>query len=182
MAFTVLPMIFGILGTKCSYPYMVRQAEAMKTYTNKHGLSLIEMLVTIAIIAILAGITIRIVSHIDNQSNEKKLESTFALLDSALGEYFEYWKGFPDPNKSPYLTSSAALYGQLRSTPGTNEYLEGISEKLIQKNPGATDMLQIYDPWGTLLEYRYIPGYTYPKLISAGPDKVFGTVDDIQNK
>ena len=154
----------------------------MRTHKNKHGLSLIEIMVAVAIIAILATISIRIVSHIDKQNNEKKVESTFVLLDGALGEYYDYWKGFPDPNKSPYPTHSAALYGQLKSTPGADKYLGGINEKLIQKNPTVADMLQIYDPWGTLLDYRYIPSYTFPKIISAGPDKVFGTVDDIQNK
>ncbi len=32
--------------------------------------------------------------------------------------------------KAPYLTHSAALYGQLHLTPGTNEYLERINEKV----------------------------------------------------
>ncbi len=139
-------------------------------------------MMAVAIIAILAVITIGVVSHIDKQSNEKQLASTFALLDGALGEYYDYWKAYPDPNKLPYPTHSAALYGQLRLTPGVNVYLEGINEKLIQKNPNMTDMLQIYDPWGTLLDYRYVPAYTFPKLVSAGPDKLFGTIDDIQNK
>ena len=99
-----------------------------------------------------------------------------------VGEYYEYWKGFPDPNKIPYLTHSAALYGQLSSTPGTLEYIDGISEKLIQKNPDSVDNLEIYDPWGTILDYKYVPGNTFPELVSAGPDKIFGTPDDIYNK
>lgn len=135
----------------------------------------------VAIVAVLAAITIRLVSHIDNQSNEKKLKSTFAMLDGALGEYYDYWKAFPDPNKAPYPSHSAALYGQLRTTPGASEYLEGISENLIRNNTGA-DMPEIYDPWGTLLDYRYVPSYTFPKLVSAGPDRILGTIDDIQSK
>jgi prepilin-type N-terminal cleavage/methylation domain-containing protein len=154
----------------------------MITYKNKHGLSLIEIMMAVAIIAVLTAITIGVVSHIDKQSNEKQLASTFALLDGALGEYYDYWKTYPDPNKPPYPTHSAALYGQLLLTPGINKYIEGINEKLIQKNPKVPDTLQIYDPWGTLLDYRYIPVYTFPKLVSAGPDKLFGTIDDIQNK
>ena len=154
----------------------------MKARKNKHGLSLIEIMVAVTIIAILAAITIGVVSHIDKQTNEKKLESTFSLLNGALGEYYDYWKAFPDPNKLNYPSHSAALYGQLRSTPGASEYLDGISENLIRKNAGEADMPQIYDPWGTLLDYKYVPGYTFPKLVSAGPDKIFGTVDDIQNK
>lgn len=154
----------------------------MIKYKYKHGLSLIEIMTAVAIIAILTAITIGVVSHIDKQRNEKLLASTFALLDGALGEYYDYWKAYPDPNKPPYTTHSAALYSQLNLTPGAKVYLDGINEKLIQKNISVPDSLQIYDPWGTLLDYRYIPAYTFPKLVSAGPDKVFGTIDDIQNK
>ncbi len=158
----------------------------MEIYKNNHGLSLIEIVVTVAIIAVLASITIGIVSHMDSQNNKRAIDSTFALLDGALDEYYEYWKGFPDPNLTPYLTSSAALYGQLRLTPGVNEYLENINVKLIKNNSDVPvnekPQPQIYDPWGTLLNYRYITGNAYPKLISAGPDKKFGTADDIQNK
>jgi len=146
----------------------------MITYNNKRGLSLIEIMMAVAIIAILAVITIGIVSHIDKQRNEKLLTSTFALLDGALGEYYDYWKTYPDPNKP--------LYSQLRLTPGANAYIDGISEKLIQKDPNLPGTLQISDPWGKPLVYRYIPAYTFPKLVSAGPDKIFGTIDDIPNK
>ena len=68
----------------------VRQAEAMKTHKNKHGLSLIEIMTAVAIIAVLAAITIGVVSHIDNQNNEKGLASTYTLIDGALQEYYEY--------------------------------------------------------------------------------------------
>ena len=154
----------------------------MKMDNKKQGLTLIEILAAMMIVAVLAAITISVVSHIDNQSNEHGLESTFALLDGALQEYYGFWKGFPDPNMDPYLTHSAALYGQLKNTPETSKFLEGISEKLIRNNPDAAGMPEIYDPWGTILDYRYVPGDTFPKLVSAGPDKVFGTADDIYNK
>ena len=152
----------------------------MEIYKNNHGLSLIEIVVTIAVIAILAAITISIVSRMDNQNNEKALANTFALLDGALEEYYEYWNGFPDPNLVPYTSSSSALYGQLSSTPGVKKYLEGISEDLIDNDTDGT--VYISDPWGTLLDYRYISGNSFPELVSAGPDKTFNTVDDIRNK
>ncbi len=62
---------FGISETKIHIYIRFRQAEAMKTYKKNHGLSLIEIMVAVAIIAILASITIGIVSHIDKQSNER---------------------------------------------------------------------------------------------------------------
>ena len=33
---------------------------------------------------------------------------------------------------------------------------------------------------GSLLDYRYTPGESFPLLVSAGPDKLFGTIDDIK--
>ena len=178
----VLPMILKISAIKYSQGNPRGKAEVMKMYKNKQGLTLIEILAAMIIVAVLASITIKVVSHIDNQSNEQGIESTFALLDSALQEYYEYWKGFPDPDMTPYLTHSAALYGQLKDTPKTSTLLEGISEKLIKNNPDQADMPEIYDPWGTILDYRYVPGDSFPRLVSAGPDKVFNTADDIQNR
>jgi len=125
---------------------------------------------------------IGIAARIDTQSKTRGLESTFALLDGALQEYYEYWKFFPDPNLPPYATHSAALYGQLHSTPSSRKILEKISDSSIRSNPAAVDMPQIHDPWGTALDYRYVPGNTFPELVSAGPDRIFGTVDDMSNR
>jgi hypothetical protein len=41
---------------------------------------------------------------------------------------------------------------------------------------------EIYDPWGTPLDYRYEAGENFPELISAGPDRKFGNADDITNR
>jgi type II secretory pathway pseudopilin PulG len=136
------------------------------------------MLIVVAIIALLATMIVGLAARIDNQAKERGLKSTFTLLDGALQEYYDYWKAFPDPNKAPYLTHSAALYGQLYSTPTSRKILEEISSKLIRDNPP-----QIYDPWGTLLDYRYTLGDNFPLLVSAGPDKSFvNTTDNISNR
>jgi hypothetical protein len=45
------------------------------------------------------------------------------------------------------------------------------------------DLVRFIDPWGTSLWYLYDPAAdTFPKVLSAGPDKTFGTPDDIENK
>jgi len=160
----------------------MEQAKAMKSYEYKHGVTLVEILVVVAIIALLASMVISIAARINNQSKERCLECTCALLECALQEYHEYWKVFPDPNQPPYLSRSAALYGQLHSTPSSRKILEEVSDSSIQNNPNAVDMPQIYDPWGTVLDYRYVPGDNFPELVSAGPDKIFGTADDINNR
>jgi len=150
----------------------------MKRRRYNAGFTLVEMLIVVAIIALLATMVVGLAARIDNQSKERGLKSTFTLLDGALQEYYDYWKAFPDPNKAPYLTHSAALYGQLYSTPTSRKILEEISSKLIRDNPP-----QIYDPWGTLLDYRYTPGDNFPMLVSAGPDKSFvNTADNISSR
>lgn len=140
------------------------------------------MLIVVAVVALLATMVIGIASRIDNQTKEKGLENILALLEGALQEYYEYWSTFPDPNKPPYPTHSAALYGQLQSTPSSREILKEIDDSLIKNNPAVVDMPQIYDPWGTVLDYRYVPGDNFPELISAGPDRKFGTADDIASR
>ena len=149
----------------------------MKSCGYKAGFTLIEMLIVVAVIAILATMVVGLATRIDNQSKERALKSTFTLLDSALQEYYEYWNAFPDPNKPPYLTHSAALYGQLYSTPTSRQILEKISAKLLRDNPP-----QIYDLWGMVLDYRYVPGDNFPLLLSAGPDRTFGTGDDVTSR
>jgi prepilin-type N-terminal cleavage/methylation domain-containing protein len=160
----------------------------MKSRESKYGMTLVEMLIVVALIAMLATIVIGIAARIGSQAKEKGLQNIFSLLESALQEYYEYWNVFPDPNKPPYLTRSAALYGQLQATPSSRKILENIDSSLIKNNPAAVDMPQIYDVWGILLDYRYVPGDTFPELISAGPDRKFhspgpdgrfGTPDDV---
>jgi prepilin-type N-terminal cleavage/methylation domain-containing protein len=184
MVFTGQATTFAILETKPPSTAPIKRAKIMNTRRYKHGLSLVEMLIVVGIIALLATMVIGIAGRIDNQSKEKGVESTFALLEGALEEYKEFQGVFPDPNPldTSYLTHSAALYGQLHSIPSSRKILERISDSLIQSNPNAIGMLQINDPWGTTLDYRYVTGDNFPELVSAGPDKIFGNADDITNR
>jgi len=51
-------------------------------------------------------------------------------------------------------------------------------------------LLRVIDPWGTTLRYKYYDNITldphskltFPVIISAGPDKRFGTADDISSR
>jgi prepilin-type N-terminal cleavage/methylation domain-containing protein len=158
--------------------------KAMKSHKAKQGMTLVEILIVVAVVVILATMVFAIAARIDNQTKEKGLKNTLALLESALQEYYEYWRAFPDPNKPPYLTHSAALYGQLQSTPSSRQIVENIDDSFIKNNPDAVgiDMPELYDPWGTVLDYRYVLGDTFPELISAGRDKMFATADDISSK
>jgi prepilin-type N-terminal cleavage/methylation domain-containing protein len=160
----------------------------MKTRKYKRGLSLVEMLIVIGVIALLATMVIGVASRIDTQAKERGLESLFALLDGALEEYKEFRGVFPvQPIKD--FTSAAAhseyLYGELYSVPDSRKILEKIGDSLIRQDfdtGSIPPVPEIYDPWGTVLDYRYVAGDNFPEIVSAGPDKIFGGANDITNK
>lgn len=145
-----------------------------------------EMLIVVGIIAILTTMVISVISRIDTRSKEKKTESLFTLLDSALQEYREFTGRFPEQSEIDIgnaLIHSEFLYGELSSIPNAKTILEKLSQSSVKNDYGTADTAsEIYDPWGTTLDYRYIAGDNFPLLISAGPDKIFGTADDINNK
>ncbi|MBN2317199.1 MAG: type II secretion system protein [Sedimentisphaerales bacterium] len=158
----------------------------MKTRNKKHGLSLMEMLIVVGIIAILATMVISVASRIDTRSKEKGTENLLTLLDSALQEYHEFTGYFPRQSETDFdnvLIHSEFLYGELNSIPTAQAILKKLNPSSIQNNYGTDESaFEIYDPWGTALDYRYITNDNFPFLISAGPDKTFGTADDINNK
>lgn len=147
------------------------------------------MVIVVAIIAMLATMVISVVSRIDNQAKEKGLANIFALLEGALQEYHEYTGSFPiQPEKHPEVLRDASahseyLYKELYSIPSSRKVLQNISDSLLKNKFGAADTTpEIYDPWDTALDYRYESGDNFPELISAGPDKIFDTADDMSSK
>ena len=158
----------------------------MKRYKYNYGLTLVEILVVVAIIAILATMVIGIAARISDQSKERSLEFTFTLLESALQEYNEF-KGIfpqqPEKNSINAQIHSQFLYGELSLIPESQKILERITKSIIKNGYGTIDTPpEIYDPWETVIDYIYVPGDNFPELLSAGPDKIFGTADDISNK
>jgi prepilin-type N-terminal cleavage/methylation domain-containing protein len=225
------------------------RAWPMADRKHKRGLTLVEMLVVLGVIATLAAMIITVTRRVDTQAKEHTLASTFAVLESALAQFHEY--GYPYPAGSVYAgfdfpldctsfpvldlraTLQAALgvasvqivnhadrmgreyldysgcevlYFFLSQVPESAGALKGISpglatntngegqpvEIVIDTRPSAP-FTRIVDPWGTTLRYHYydvqavglapIPATrkTFPVFLSAGPDKKFGTPDDISS-
>lgn len=151
----------------------------MKTRRCNNGVSLIEMLIAVAIIALLATMAIGIAARIESQAKENAVKGLFASLEGALQEYHEFTGDFPRPG------GSRNLYDELRSVPGSREILDKIDDSLIGYRAIEGHVLPapgIYDPWGRWLDYEYGTNDTFPKLTSAGPDKMFRTADDISNR
>jgi prepilin-type N-terminal cleavage/methylation domain-containing protein len=155
----------------------------MKSYENKTGLSLVEMLIVVAIVVILTAMVIGLAGRIDNQSKEQLTRSTIALLESSLQEYHDYGGTFPVSLSVDANQNSEALYRELNFLTSSRKMLTRIDDSLIEDkvNTGVTPP-EIYDSWGTVLDYRYVVGNTFPVLTSAGPDKKFWNTDDISSR
>lgn len=158
----------------------------MKSRKNKLGVTLIEIVVVVGIIVLLVSTIIGISSRVDERTKEKSLKDIFSLLESALQEYQEYTGKFPEQQIRDFTNvpaHSEYLYKELNSIPTSRKILEKISPSLIKNKLGAADSgPEIYDPWDTPFDYRYTTGNNFPELISAGPDRKFGTSDDITSK
>lgn len=188
---------FAISATKPSIHTLLGKLE-MKTYKYMYGLTLVEMLIVIGVIAVLASMVIGIATRIDNQSKERCLKTTFALLEGALQEYKEFQGIFPEQpvkNFTNAAVHSEFLYDELYSIPDSRKILERVSDTLIRNEYSPAGVLlvdtppELYDPWQIdseefrrAIDYIYVPGDNFPQLISAGPDRVFGTSDDMSNK
>ena len=149
------------------------------------GLTLVEVLVVVAVIVILTTIIVKLSLRIETQAKEKGLQATFAVLDTALQEYHDYTGAFPVQEEIDLVNVVAHienLLAELFSIPTSAQVLNQKGDVFIKNNTGLADKPEAYDPWHSVLDYQYISGNAFPVLISAGPDKVFGTNDDITNR
>jgi prepilin-type N-terminal cleavage/methylation domain-containing protein len=219
---------------------------------HRPGVTLIEILVVMGVIATLATMVIVATRRLETQSKENTLANTFAVLESALRQFHEYEYTYPptsvfnglsfpldctdfsvldlraalqtalgaqsvaivnhaDRTGREYVEYSGCevLYFFLSQVPESAGALKGISTALVTNTNGegkpveividarpAAPFSRIVDPWGTTLRYRYydvqpppaglapIPATqkSFPVLFSAGPDKKFGTADDINSR
>jgi prepilin-type N-terminal cleavage/methylation domain-containing protein len=149
------------------------------------AVTLVEMLVVVGIIAVLAGFVLALVMRVEDQSKERGLMNAFALLKGALQEYYDFKGGFPEQaaeDTSEAVAHIELLYEQLDSIPDSRAILDQLSVALVRDVTGEEDIPEIYDPWGTVLDYQYDTNDTFPVLTSAGPDETFDTEDDMTSR
>lgn len=168
---------------------------------HNRAVTLVEMMVVLGIIVVLASLIVTLTRRVDNQSKERSLDSAFSLLSTSLREYYEFRDTFPaQPTRIVWLPAWTDLEYKagldqvlahielmvqgLKSVPDSRRVLEQLDPELIKNETGLSDVVELRDPWGTLLDYVYDfdAGDRFPELISAGPDKRFGTADDISSK
>ncbi|HUT30432.1 MAG TPA: prepilin-type N-terminal cleavage/methylation domain-containing protein [Sedimentisphaerales bacterium] len=151
----------------------------MKSCRHNSGVTLVEMVVVVAIISLLVSIVLAAAVRLHNRDNEQLVRSTFSLLDGALEEYYDYTGSFPEaPGGDPNGTQT--LYVELSRVAACRVVLEKISGKMLRGGGGEPPM--IFDPWNVPVDYRYVAGDNFPRLRSAGPDRIFNTPDDITSR
>jgi len=72
----------------------------MSLYKCKKGVTLIEMLVVVAVIAILAAAILSVSTRIENKTDEQLTQNTLGLINTALRQFQEY--GFKYYGNSDY--------------------------------------------------------------------------------
>jgi len=202
---------------------------------TKCGFTLVEMLVVIAIVAVLATLIVGVASRIETREKEKHCRSTLALLTTALAQFHEYGFVYKDSDYTAFkfpldcngfdktriedalgealgdagsvtisdanagYSGNEVMYLLLSMVPSSRATLEKIDRKLIASRDATITidgrvypLFRVLDPWDITLRYDYyeesIPppdpadARTFPVITSAGPDKEFGTADDITSR
>lgn len=69
----------------------------MKSYANKTGLTLVEMLIVVAIVVILTTMVIGLAGRVDNQSKEQLTKNTIGIMTVALRQFNDYEYSYKAP-------------------------------------------------------------------------------------
>ena len=166
------------------------QSNTQQQHRNvmKPAFTLLEILTVIAIIAVLASLTIGGMGYYDQKMKYSRTEILIASIEQALEEYKSDNGSYPSGNIGNLFN---ALYGD-----GTNVYLATLNPALKgkQRNVSESAPYNIVDAWGKALRYRHDSNnMANPKqdydIISLGPNGVgdwrssqdWAKADDIKN-
>jgi general secretion pathway protein G len=132
------------------------------------GFTLSELLVVMAVIAILAGLTFGLMRGATERAHRSQATAELAVLATALESYQRHY------GDHPRTASAAELLQALEGRRGpTGLPLEGrifIEKDRFTTGPDADGVVALLDPWGNPYLYRYEAGDGGYVLLSAGPD------------
>jgi len=155
---------------------------------GKHGFTLVEMLVVIAVIGILAAMLVPLASSGGESAKKKKAQLEANALVVAVGQFHDDHHYMPS-------TEKAKLGDDLWVETGDKEWLavlqgdNALKKNYLQARLNENDVL--LDPWGNpyrvgadrdLDERVTVAGKTAMEkvvVVSCGPDGAYGSDDDI---
>jgi len=149
-----------------------------KKNDHRTGFTLVEMLLTIVIIAILSGLVVGVSGYANRKSAESQAETDLQQLANILEEYRL------EVGKYPQRTVSVSedLFTKDPEGKNLNKALEEKMEKLTKAFfwDTTTKKYDFTDPWGNAYKYKGISRFSY-ELYSMGPDGKTGTTYDKDN-
>ncbi len=134
--------------------------------SRKKGFTLVEVLVVIAILAIIGAGAVSVANNVVKKAKVNKTKAAIANIVSAVEEYYRETKTYP-----------ASLYSDLAGNPKTSVIIDKLDDEFKNQDPSKESPLR--DSWGKTLHYLNRGNGNFPKITSAGPDKEFNTADDI---
>ncbi|MCH8215360.1 MAG: type II secretion system protein [Planctomycetes bacterium] len=165
------------------------------------GFTLVELLVVISIVIALATIVWTANAGLATRNALQTQQRAFDVLGDAVAAYLEVYSDYPSqPETLPVVMDafkdeillrdriagdSEVLYDILDSLKESRHLLSRLHTGCVTDLPrsGASNgnsKPEIRDVWGTVLFYQSTT--SFPLFISAGPDRRFGTADDVRSK
>ena len=153
---------------------------------RKKHFTLVEVLTVVAIIGILAGMSLGIASYVRGKNREVQTQTTIKLLEMILGQYKQKYGSYPvfstpgnaitDPFfKLPQTPGDDKLTALFEDVQFDGDKIKGIKGVNIAVDPDSM-IVWILDGWGFPIVYLYPGVFNRGKydLGSAGPDKLLG--------
>jgi len=149
----------------------------MKQNTTHQGFTLVELLVTIAIIAILAGILLPTVIKAFQKANSAKVRTELKSIETAIKAYVNEYSKLPikdadqgDPDIQ--ITSTNDLRDIIKKLSGDNSQ-GGNPRKIVFLESSSSDGTFL-DPWEH--QYRFYVDSNYDNEISIGTNRIYSQV------
>jgi len=131
------------------------------------GFSLFEMVIVMGIIGLILGGAIYSMGRIKDSAAVSTSRQDMTSFSSALEAYKNIGGIYPSTSQG-----LEALVKRPQSSPQPRDWVQALYEEFL------------YDPWDTKYKYKYPSSKdpSRPEIISAGPDKQFGSEDDMSSQ
>jgi general secretion pathway protein G len=132
------------------------------------GFSLFEMVIVMGIIGLILGGAIYSMGRIKDSAAVSTSRQDMTSFSSALEAYKNIGGKYPSTSQG-----LEALLKRPQSSPRPRDWVQALDDEEA-----------LFDPWDTKYKYEY-PGSkdpSRPEIMSAGPDKQFGSEDDMSSQ